>query len=173
MPVGVGGCLMNKICCIFEDEFDEFVARNTKQHQFDYRFMRTDAEYTTRQFNAVKQLYEEYCKRRQNFEVYKTYERVDKDDALATYSIMNEEFIRECSIACPNEDALCNIVLDLCYTKARSKSFAWCIAGRTIVKNLIAKNGGCITYPSIDPNGDIYYCGNRFTVKRINVEVTE
>jgi hypothetical protein len=82
---------------------------------------------------------------------------------------MNEEFVKECSIVCPNEDALCNIVLDMCYTRAGSKIFAWNIAGRIIVNNLIKRNDGIVSYPQLDPDGDIAYCGNTFSMQKIRI----
>ena len=39
--------------------------------------------------------------------------------------MLKEEYIRKCVEICPNEDELCNIVLDICYTTNNSKQFAW------------------------------------------------
>ena len=83
---------------------------------------------------------------------------------------MNDEFRRECSEACPNEDALCNILLDLCYQRSATKRFVWGTCGHVIIRNLLEHNGGMISYPALDDDGDLTYCGKRFSVKQISAE---
>ena len=173
MPVGTNDCVMNKICRIFEDEFDGFVGKAAKKSSFDYTIMTSDAEYTARQYSAVKKLYEDYNRRVVNYTIYAGYERVDKYDASAELSAMNEEFRRECAAACPNEDALCNILLDLCYTRSATKRFVWSICGHVIIRNLLANNGGMISFPEMDETGDITYCGHRFSIRQIKAEADE
>ena len=63
---------------------------------------------------------------------------------------MRDEFVRECEAICQNRSVLCNIVLDLCYTRSASKKFAWDICGEDIVNNLLSKNGGTISIPVYD-----------------------
>lgn len=45
MPVGMGDCVMNKICRRFEDAFDGYIGKHNAAVKFDYRIMRSDAEY--------------------------------------------------------------------------------------------------------------------------------
>ena len=63
MPVGVGDCVMNKICRRFEEEFDGFIKQCVNNQSFDYRIIKRDAEDTPRQYTAIKRLYEVYRKR--------------------------------------------------------------------------------------------------------------
>ncbi len=172
MPVGMGDCVMNKICRRFEREFDGYVGKQNSHGHFDYRFMKSRAEYTPRQYQAVKRLYEEYNKRVIGYAAYTSYERIDEADSSAALAAMNEEFRRDCDIACPNAAALCNIVLDMCYTKSSTKRFAWNMCGSEIIENLLDKNGYEISYPSIDRYGDITYCGERFSIGTKRVGVT-
>ena len=173
MPVGTGDCVMNRICRKFEDAFDGFVGKVSKSFPFDYSFMRSDAEYTSRQYSAIKRLYAEYNRHMVNFEIFTDYERVDKYDAAAEFRNMNEDFRRECTEICPDERALCNIILDICYEKSASRRFAWNICGETIIRNLLENNGGVFSYPTKDNNGELTYCGDRFTIKTIHAEVEE
>lgn len=173
MPVGVNGCVMNKICRRFEDAFDGFIGKSAKNASFDYTILRSDTKYTARQYSAVKRLYEDYNKRVVSYSVYAGYERIDKYDASAELSAMNEEFRRECSEVCQNEDALCNILLDLCYSRRATKRFVWSMCGHVIIRNLLAHNGGVISFPAPDEDGELAYCGKRFTVKTIKAEEEE
>ena len=170
MPVGLGDCVMNRICRRFEEEFDGIVSRSQASKTFDYSFMRSDADYTPKQMSDIKHLRDEYGRRINNYAVFADYERVDDIDSAAALNEMNEEFLRECSIICPDRDALCNIVLDLCYTRSSTKRFAWAMCGSDIIRNLLSRNGGEISYPSADPDGDIEYAGQRFSIKTKRLE---
>lgn len=171
MPVGVGNCVMNQICRKFEEAFDGYIGRHNARVPFDYRIMRSEAEYLPKQYSAVKKLFDDYNKRISNYIVYADYERVDEYESFATLSEMDEEFKKECALICPDERALCNIVLDLCYTKNSTKRFAWNMCGEEIIRNLLEKNGGIIRFPTLSENGDIEYGGKRFTVEE--KELTE
>ena len=162
MPVGLGDCVMNKICRRFENEFDGFISKSVDRNKFDYTIMKSGVEYSQSQLAAVKRLYEEYNKRLQNYAVFSYYERVDEDESASAISGMREEFIRECDRICQNSETMCDILLDLCYRKSSSKKFAWDICGETIIHNLLANNDWTISAPVSDEDGDIEYCGNRY-----------
>lgn len=171
MPVGTSNCVMNKICRRFEDEFDGYIGKHNATTKFDYTIMRSNAEYTPKQFSAIKKLYENYNKRLVNYAVFTDYERIDEYESWSEFTIMNEEFLKECSKICPNKYALCNIVLDICYTRSPTKRFAWNMCGTEIIHNLLVRNGNKIAYPVIDMNGDIKFCGNTFSIEVAKVEV--
>jgi hypothetical protein len=154
MPVGTGDCVMNRICRKFEAEFDGYIGKHNAVVKFDYRFMRNDAEYTMKQFNAIRRLRDDYNKRLNSYAVFADYEHIDEYDSFATLSSMNEEFKKECDIICPDKRALCNIVLDICYTKNSTKRFAWSMCGTEIISNLLEKNDSMIYYPTIEA-GDL------------------
>lgn len=164
MPVGVGNCIMNKICHKFEEEFDGYISKYNAATRFDYSIMRSDADYSKSQFKAIKRLYENYNKKLRNYAVFANYERVDECDSLKEMSIMNDEFRKECNIICQNRDSLCNIILDVCYTKSSTKRFAWSMCGTDIIHNLLSKNNNTISFPTIDQNGNVNYCGEKFSV---------
>ena len=169
MPVGTGDCVMNKICRRFESEFDGCVGRHNSTVNFDYRIMRNESEYSRSQYNAIKKLYDDFNNRLRNYAVFASYERVDDCDSMAEMLLMNDEFRQECCVACPNEDVLCNIVLDLCYTRSSTKKFAWSMCGHEIIHNLLSNNNSTISFPVADANGDIKYGGESFSIvsKRI------
>lgn len=173
MPVGTGDCVMNKICRRFEQEFDGHVKKHNAKTNFDYRIMKSDAEYTPAQFSAIKSLYEEYNKTIRSYTIYAQYERVDKYDSSAELSSMYEQFREDCYKVCSNRFALCNIVLDLCYTRNSTKRFAWMMCGDEIIHNLLQRNGNIISFPVMADDGDFTYCGNRFKVVEKRLEVDD
>lgn len=173
MPVGTNDCIMNKICRRFENEFDGYIGKHSLTSKFDYSIMRSDEEYTSKQYSAIKKLYEDYNKRLVSYSVFADYERTNECDSCIALSVMNDEFRKECNKICPNSSALCNIILDICYTKKSTKRFAWSMCGTEIIHNLLAKNGYRISYPVMDANGDIEFSGNTFSVEIKTVEVSE
>lgn len=164
MPVGLGDCVMNKICRRFESEFDHFVGMASAGEKFDYTIMKSGAEYSSSQMAAIKKLYEEYNKKLQSYAVFSYYEHVDEDESISTISGMRDEFVRECEAVCQNRATLCDIVLDVCYRRSTSKKFAWDICGDEIIQNLLANNNWTISAPIVSEDGDIEFCGEKYKV---------
>lgn len=166
MPVSNNDCVMNRICRRFEQEFDGYLGRHNADTKFDYTIMKSDTEYSRSQYNAIMKLYENYNKRLQNYVVFADYERVDEYDTFARMLEMRNEFLQDCTKECPDRFALCNIVLDICYQRSSTKRFAWEMCGDEIIQNLLKRNDGIISYPTLDADGEIEFCGNRFSVNQ-------
>ena len=170
MPVGTNNCIMNYICRRFEDEFDSYFKKNKPAETFDYDMFRGDAEYTAGYFNKIKRLYDEYVDGVRKYSLYSTRERISDEETSLSLTTMKENFTRDCNTACPNEDVLCNILIDICYKGNSAKQFAWDICGDKIIENLLGRHGWKISYPELDENGDIEFGGNKFTYKTIVLE---
>ena len=166
MPVSNNDCVMNKICRRFEQEFDGYVGRHNAETEFDYTIMKSGVEYSRSQFNAIAKLYESYNKRLSTYVVFANCERVDEYDTFSRMMEMRAEFEQECARVCPNRFVLCDIVLDICYQKSSTKRFAWEMCGDEIIQNLLSRSGGIISYPALEPNGEVQFGGNRFAVKQ-------
>lgn len=173
MPVGTGDCIMNKICRRFEKEFDGYVCRHNAATKFDYSIMRGMSDYGASQFYAIKRLYDEYNKRLKSYSVFANYERIDKDEFSLQMSAMNEEFRSECYKICSNADTLCDIILDICYSRNSTKKFVWNLCGENIIHNLLSKNNNIISFPVRDSDGNIEYGGERYAIKTKRIEVDE
>lgn len=171
MPVGVGDCVMNRICRRFEKEFDGYLRKRSKEVPFDYTIMKSDIGYTSTQYYTIKKLYDDFNRRVQNYSIFASYERINKSDVSFETSLISDEFRRECHEQCPDSRVLCDIVLDLCYGKGSTRKFAWSICGDEIINNLLKKNDYSITYPTIDISGEISYGGNAFRLCSKKVEV--
>lgn len=165
MPVGIGDCVMNKICRRFEQEFNRCLCRSNGNTPFDYSILKSGLEYKKSEFVAVSKLYDSYRKRLQQFTVFRAYERVDELDAIAHLEELKNEFKRDCDIACPNERTRSDILVDICYVKSTLKKFAWEMCGKEMLKNLLDKNENKIIYPTLDPDGDIIFKGKAFSVR--------
>ena len=167
MPVSRAAGTMNRICWRIEDEFKTTdVLPNV---EFDCSILKSDAIYTQEEYDSIKQLYEEYNKNMQLF-----LKGIKKNDSLkeerdSFVFQLTEEFSESCSIICPNTEAMTNILIDICYSSNKNKSFAWDIAGEQIFNNVLKNNNYKIQYPIKDINGDIEFCGNKFSLHTQNI----
>lgn len=169
MPVGTNDCVMNKICKRFEEAFDGRAWTKSGGEQFDYTFMKNDSSYTSYRYAEIKKLYTIFNKRFQRFVIYSKTEKVDEYEYFSMVEAVRESFERECAIVCQDGRSLCNIILDICYTKNATKQFAWKMCGDEIIRNLLDKNGDKISYPERDDFGDVCYGGERYSVREISL----
>lgn len=173
MPVGTGNCVMNRICRRFEQEFDGYLVQHKNKSGFDYEIMKSGAEYTRTQYRNIQKLYENYNRRLKRYASFANYERVDEYDAFMRTLEMQETFETECDQICPNRMVLCDILVDLCYQHSATKRFVWDMCGEEIVRNLLNNCGGVISFPVLDTDGDIAFCGKRFSVEQKTIGGTQ
>lgn len=165
MPVGMNPCVMNKIAWKIEEAFKGYTAEIKHASDFDYTILKTDAEYTHNDFLTIKRLYKQYCLETQNYCTKAAKFRIDSDESTLQKDLLRQKFKLECFKAVSNENQLCNILLDLCYQRSNSKQFAWDMVGSVIIRNLLEKNKYKVKYLERDDNGDVVYCGEKFSVR--------
>ena len=162
LPISVAPGVMNRICWRIEDAF-----RSTDvlpDIYFDKNILKNDSEYTDEEFNAIKVLYEDYNKSIQLvLRKQKKNEESDENVGLLVDQL-KQTFLEECNKVCPNSEVLSNIVVDLCYSSNKNKTFAWDVAGEQLFQNVLKKNNNTITFPVKDENGDFEFCGEKFSL---------
>lgn len=170
MPLGIGPCTINKICWRIEELFDHI--NFSDDVDFDYTIMKSDIAYSDKVYGKIKKLYESYKRSLQSYIQYAKTERIKSDERQIQKYLLKEEFKGKCLRDCPNEDMLCNIVLDLCYSKSKnSKQFAWDMCGEVFIKNLLRRNNYKISYPEFDECGEIEFAGMNFSMKQVDIKV--
>ena len=162
MPVSRAPGTINRICWRIEEEFQ--TTDVLPEVEFDCSILKSDAEYTQEEYGLIERLYSEYNKNMQLF-----LKGAKKNDSLKeerdTFSEqLSNEFVNACSAVCPNIESLTNILVDICYASNKNKSFAWDIAGEQIFQNVLKNNNGIIKYPVKDDDGDIDFCGKKFSL---------
>ena len=162
MPVSRAPGTMNRICWRIEDEFQ--TTDVLPDVEFDYSILKTDAKYTQEEYDEISKLYDEYNKNMQLF-LKKTKKNDSlKDERDMFVSQLIDAFSSLCCSVCPNLEILTNILVDLCYTTNKNKTFVWDVAGDQIFHNILKNNGNTITYPVKNDDGDIKFCGKRFSL---------
>ncbi len=180
MPVGNNPCVVNRISWIFEDVFKNYLSkfsryiREANNVEFDYRILKSGVTYSKTTYNQVYEIYKEYCRRVEQYQKDSRTEKLENYDIkLMKHRIFTEYFRVECEKICSNEDELCDIVLDICYIREKSKQFAWDVCGDKIIENLLSHNGNKISYPQqVADGGEFTYCGKQFIMCEKEMEVT-
>ena len=171
MPLNDNGCVMNRLCHAIEKEFENYTASVKASNHFDYNILKTpNVNYDANLFKSMVEIYLEYMSQRASCVAEHRNKRMTKEDFSSSLNLISEEYKRKCKEICPNEEVLCNVVLDICYTNSKSKSFAWEMCGRQIIKNLLKKNDYKINYLVKSSDGEIEYSGYKFERRTINVD---
>lgn len=168
-PVSMHDCVMNRICRRFEEEFDGIMKMVRQTSCFDYTFLKADCEYGNKAYYSVRDIYAEFSKWRKAFLKRASDDRLNAEMRSNYRGIAIEMFQRHCSDICSNSAQAMNIVLDMCYKSDGGKQFAWDLFGDCIIDNLLAKNDNVVHYPAKDPDGDILFGGERFSMKQMEV----
>ena len=162
LPISRAPGTMNRICWRIEDAFK--TTNVLPNVEFDCSILKSDAEYTRAEYEAISHLYDEYNKNMQLFLKGTKKNDSSKEERDAFIAQLTETFSSACSAICPDVEILANILVDVCYTSNKNKSFVWDIAGEQIFTNVLKNNGNIIRYPIKDDNGDIEFCGNKFSL---------
>jgi hypothetical protein len=162
LPVSRAPGTMNRICWRIEEEFK--TTNVLPDVEFDCSILKSDAMYTSEEYDAVKQLYDDYNNNMQIFLKRKKQNELGDDEVGFDVIHLKDIFIDECTKVCPNSEVLSNIVIDLCYTSNKNKTFAWDVVGEQIFRNVLHNNGDTIRYPIKDDCGDIEFCGKKFSL---------
>lgn len=172
MPVGTGDCTMNRICRRIEREFDGILSKKREDVQFDYTILKGDSDYSASHMRAIKKLMEEYDKIVRERVVASERSRVKKEDRIANAQLLDDIFREACAASCPNREELCEILIDLCYSKEKSKQFVWRMCGDDIVRKLIKKNK-MIQFPVKDESGSVTWASNTYSISSVSTDVVE
>lgn len=163
-PITNNNCIMNRLCRIIEDEFEKIEKPN--KEEFDWDILKDkEVEYTANQKNKIIKLYEEYNKAIQDYQISSDYMRYTKEERRDSMIKLKEELKAKCLEVVSNEEKLCNIVIDICYTRASTKQFAWDMCGEQIIINLLKNSDNKINYITKDENGEIVINGVKYSMK--------
>lgn len=170
LPVTKGQCVVNKICYKIEELFNY---KDTKfvNKDFNYSIYKSDLKYSKNLYDSIYEIYVQYIHQVSEYMKKSNVQRIKDEDRINSRFIMLEAFKRKCEYICPNDELLCNILVDICYSgNSSTKQFVWDMCGNRIIVNMLEKNDYYIDVPVKDPNGNILFQGMRFSMKKIDVQ---
>ena len=166
LPLDVSPSTMNRICWAIEDEFDGVdLFENVK---FDYSVYKSGVEYTKEDYELVRLKCETYKQKKREINKKKFVGREDEEENIADQLIkLNTDLEENCFSVCPNEQVLCEILLDVCYKEGVDVNIVWNLCGDVIVDKIVSKSK-TYSYPEQDANGEFCYGGFKFTMKNVS-----
>lgn len=171
-PIFTNPCTMNKICWKIEDEFKDVKLKVNNSDNFDKGILKSDMRYDKKTYEEIELLYKEYIRQQKQFGQTARY-KMTKEEKNNQRQMFVDNFKIKASEVCPNQECLCNIVIDLTYKSKNNRQFAWDICGEQIIENLLDKNNRKYKYPVQDDNGDIEWQGLKFKIVELEDEKCE
>lgn len=169
-PVEDCNSLMNKICKLFENEFDDITSYFTKD-SFNYNILKTDEKVSQSRKGAIVKIYKGYKEEVKKFK-QNNVRSGSKIDSRESYEKFRNKFIKDCYKKCNNSNELINILLEICYKSDVSKQFVWDICGNEIINNLLKMNNNKINYPELSEKDkcDFYYSNYPFKMQEVTIK---
>ena len=167
LPLDMSPSVMNKICWAIEDVFDDM--KFIPNEQFDYSILKSGITYDIETYKSILKLYDEYKKQTAVSNKLSVKNSINCDEESTGRDQIMSLFAENCEKICPDEDVLCEILIDAGYSGKVNKNLVWYASGNVIVKNLLKKNNNLVSYPILDKNGDIKCCGGQFSMRTLEV----
>lgn len=167
MPVGLGDCVMNRICRRVEAEFSNYMT-NHPADVFDSAIYKSGTEYAADRRAAMETHIKEYLDACDRLMAVASAARFEKGELEAWKTMAREEFAAQCREIEPDERALCEMMVDICGDIHRPQ-LVWDVCAPQIVRNLLDGGGGKLSYLEQSEGGEVEFDGDRFTVRQIEV----
>ena len=158
---------MNKVYHYMEDNLACLKKQATLVNADIAKLLKTNKEPLNdfNKINIIKELADEYFAEKSKFKkgINKDYANIDqyakvlRDKAIGYF---------DC------EEELTNYVIEVCYIQRyhQSKSFAWCVFGDFLIRNLIRNTSQPVTIPIRDDKGNIEYLYNKYSLQEVCVD---
>ena len=59
------------------------------------------------------------------------------------------------------------------HRKSSGKRLFWMVCGESVIRNMMERNGGVLSVPVRSEEGEIIYCGERYTVTEQTINTKE
>lgn len=170
LPLDRSKSTMNRICWAIEDEFDgvDLFA----DVEFDCSILENNVNYSEDTYNIVKHICKSY---KSSLQLAKKHAATipncsDDDGSWESVDIILQNLIENLHRHCPNEEELCEILVDLCYRNGISKQILWKACGDVIIQRLLQKHDYKFKYPIKNSNGDFWCQGIRYSMREVLVK---
>lgn len=170
LPLDRSKSTMNRICWAIEREFDNVDL--FKDVHFDYSILQNGTVYSCESYEIVKHICKSYKSALQLAKKHATTipDCSGDDNGWESVDIMLQNLVEDLHAHCPNEEELCEILIDLCYKNNMSKQILWTTCGDTIVQRLLKSHDYKMTYPKKNDGGDFWCQGVRYSMEEIIVK---
>lgn len=170
LPLDRSKSTMNRICWAIEKEFDHVDL--FKDVQFDYSILQNGTEYSKENYEIIKHICKSY---KSTLQLAKKHAAVvpdcsGDDNGWEGVDIILQNLVENLHTNCPNEEELCEILIDLCYKNNMSKQILWKTCGGTIIQRLLKAHDYKMMYPKKNNDGEFWCQGVKYSMEEIWVK---
>ena len=169
LPLDVSPSVMNRIAWAVERETDDL--RVLSPSKYSCGDLRTSNFCEARIYNVIKLICDNYRMAIKKESKNILTQNENSSNFTQSTSEMLEYYVKEMHIECPNEEVLCDILIDLCYKNTEknkySKDILWAACGNVIVDRLLKAHDYRMRYPVKSDNPDFICCGTGFEMHEI------
>nr|DAW45474.1 MAG TPA: RNA-dependent RNA polymerase [Caudoviricetes sp.] len=169
LPLDESPSVMNKICWAVERETDNL--NFCSVYDYSCYDLYSGSQYNHETFDVIKIICDGYRSAiKKESKNILTNNESSSEFTQNTIDVL-DYYIKEMHTQCPNEETLCDILIDLCYgglcKEKYSKEILWYACGNVIVDRLLKSNNYKMRYPVKSDNPDFICCGTGFEMKEI------
>lgn len=169
LPLDISPSVMNRICWSVERKTDNLSFCNSSDYScYD---LHTGIPYNKETYDVVQLICDNYKNSIKKESKNILTQNESSSEFLQNTSEILEYYIKEMYIQCPNEEVLCDILIDLCYNKTNknkySKDILWAACGNVIVDRLLKSHNYKMRYPKKSNNPEFICCGTGFEMQEI------
>ena len=120
----------------------------------------------------MEDLYRKYKEEKANFREIKN---ADGTNIFKTIEQFNKFIRQEANSISSDASELANLAVDICYSahEKDNKQFVWYIFGNDIIDNIYNNRQDICFIPAEDPNGDIIFLENKYSLQEISFKVDD
>lgn len=164
LPIDETPCLMNKICWHVEKVFGQIKLDNRKT-EFNKELLKSpNVQYGRTMARKIESIYNSYIGSLQKFYQTVLKDKITSMERAQVELRMANKFKDDLMEVCNNEEVLCNILIDVCYGSNKSRYVVWSVCGEQIIRNLLQRKSGQISYPIQSVEGEFEFKGIPFAM---------
>lgn len=164
LPIDETPCLMNKICWHVEKVFGQIKLDNRKT-EFNKELLKSpNVQYGRTMARKIESIYNSYIGSLQKFYQTVLKDKITSMERAQVELRMANKFKDDLMEVCNNEEVLCNILIDVCYGSSKSRYVVWSVCGEQIIRNLLQRKSGQISYPIQSVEGEFEFKGIPFAM---------
>lgn len=169
LPLDESPSVMNKICWAVEKATDDLNFYNSSGYSC-YN-LSSGVMYNKEIYDVIKVICDNYRSSIKKESKNILTKNENSSEFAQNTSEVLDYYTKEMHIQCPNEEVLCDILIDLCYGNTKKEKYSqeilWATCGNVIIDRLLKSHNYKMRYPVKSDNPDFICCGTGFIMQEI------
>lgn len=169
LPLDESPSVMNKICWAVEKATDGLNFYNSSDYSC-YN-LSSGVMYNKEIYDVIKVICDNYRSSIKKESKNILTKNENSSEFMQNTAEVLDYYIKEMHVQCPNEEVLCDILIDLCYGNTKKEKYSqeilWAACGNVIIDRLLKSHNYKMRYPVKSDNPDFICCGTGFIMQEI------